>query len=614
MYHRHHRIAALLILSAATPVLAQGTPIALTYNFNGIIHAGEAGLPDDIAGFRSISDRALDFSAGVPSDALLDRYQIVGVPGALDIVHLGNRNTVDNGNWAFDLVADFDGIGVQPSWLPVVDQTGPQISVITPQPVFANTTASFIYQISNGGGSFDVTLRFASGASLTETLSGPDWFLGPYTATGSVDGALPDQNLSITEGTIELGAFAGDQVTQVEFSNQSNAIGGYAIIAGTFENRARHTVIGSGCYPIDERGGWHQEFADAASAEIALDNQALLYVPNGGGYTTVVGAGVFRPGNPASLLSLTDDQEVALFLPGSFNYRGATPVGVVYLSANGVLSMGPGNGGIIDLDAAFFTSAGDGAFVAYGEDLDPDGGAAGTISTEYDAATDTYYITFEAVPHFPGDPVANGTATFQYQLELTSGLCTIVYGDMTPGTTPQTDGVLIGETAPVAVADTAIDIFALGTFTTFATETIVSGVELTADVPAVSTAATGTVVTYSVANAPDFSPTVLPGVKVGLLVGSTAALAPLPGIDLAFLSAPGCPLFVSTLDFLGTFDPFGNIAIGYPAGVPPQTVLNFQAAMLFDISDPAYPSTSAGLNGNLFAQTSNALVTVLSDQ
>ncbi len=33
------------------------TPLDLTYNFNGMVHAGEAGVPDAPNGYRSIGNR-----------------------------------------------------------------------------------------------------------------------------------------------------------------------------------------------------------------------------------------------------------------------------------------------------------------------------------------------------------------------------------------------------------------------------------------------------------------------------------------------------------------------------------------------------------------------------
>lgn len=219
------------VLGLACPAAAQALSIPLNYNFNGIVHAGEAGLPDDPNGFRSISDRALDWSAGVPTDALLARYQVVSTPGTLDVVHLGNRDTVDSGNRAFQPIANGDDIGTQPNWLTSVDQTGPQTTVVSPTPVLPNTSASFLYMISNGGGSFDVQFDFASGRSFTATLSGPDWFGGVYAGTDSTDAGSPGAPLSITEGTIDLTTSLGEVITQISFQNASNANGGYAILA-----------------------------------------------------------------------------------------------------------------------------------------------------------------------------------------------------------------------------------------------------------------------------------------------------------------------------------------------------------------------------------------------
>lgn len=215
---------------------AQALPIPLNYNWNGIVHLGEAGQPDDPNGFRSISDRALDWSQGVPNDPLLSPYQLVSVPGALDMVHLGNRNTVDNGNMAFDAVPDFDNIGIQPNWLLNPDQTGPQVTVLaSPLPIAGNTSANFLYQISNGGGSFQVTFRWFAGGSHTTTLVGGDWFGGSFAGTQDVDAGNPGANLSITEGRVDLSAFSGQLLTQIEFSSRSNTNAGYGILAANLE-------------------------------------------------------------------------------------------------------------------------------------------------------------------------------------------------------------------------------------------------------------------------------------------------------------------------------------------------------------------------------------------
>ena len=143
-------------------------------------------------------------------------------------------------------------------------------------------------------------------------------------------------------------------------------------------------------------------------------------------------------------------------------------------------------------------------------------------------------------------------------------------------------------------------------------ELVSDGVTLSADVPAVSTATTGTSVTYSAAGAPDFAPSALPGFKIGLIIASFAPPV-VPGVDLFFLGAPGCPAHVASLDVVEATDPAGAFLLPYPAGIPPLTELTFQMAFLFDTNDPAYPTSLAGQNGNTFVQTSNALVTTISD-
>src|SRR5690606_21085308 len=111
------RLLAAALAAAAFAPCQNTVQVPLNYNFNGIVHPGETGQPDAPNGFRSISDRALDFTAGVPATPIFQRFAVVAQPGVLDMVHLGNRNTVDGGNWAFDANPDGDNRGTQPSWL-----------------------------------------------------------------------------------------------------------------------------------------------------------------------------------------------------------------------------------------------------------------------------------------------------------------------------------------------------------------------------------------------------------------------------------------------------------------------------------------------------------------
>lgn len=231
-------------LLATGTVSAAVIQIDLNYNFNGIVHAGEGLDPDSPTGYRSISDRGLDFSAGVPNHPVLNKYKFVTQGHTLDIVHLGNRDTVDSGNHFFDPDVNGDDWGIKPDWLSNVDQTGPQTTVLnTPIHLHSGSYAEFLFQISNGGGSFDVTFHFSNGSSYTQTLTGPDWYgpgngqpnIGSFPGVERVDLASPGPPLLLTEGVIDLSNFAGQTLAEITFSNRTNANAGYAIVAANVE-------------------------------------------------------------------------------------------------------------------------------------------------------------------------------------------------------------------------------------------------------------------------------------------------------------------------------------------------------------------------------------------
>ncbi len=261
--------AAISMFLVAWTASGQGAefPLALDANFNGMVHTGEAGQPDAPNGFRSISDRALivDGAAGSVDDftSFLSglTYDVVNASGDLDILHLGNRNTVDNGNWAFDPAPDGDMIGVQPDWLPDPDQTV-VVQLVDPGITLdATSEIGLVYQISNGGGDFDVIFGFADGMSVTVTLNGPDWF-GPFggvptapgpgvsiqdnlgvdfTGAGGVDDGSPDATLVVSEAVISAAELLADlgfdvngkTLTDITLGNASNTAAGHAVLAVT---------------------------------------------------------------------------------------------------------------------------------------------------------------------------------------------------------------------------------------------------------------------------------------------------------------------------------------------------------------------------------------------
>lgn len=255
------------------PVLENINNIELNYNFNGIVHSDEpsdpVSNPDDPNGFRSISDRALDFRMGIPSDENLDRYIFVGSGGELDLVHLGNRNTVSGGAWEFDEEPDLDGNGIQPNWLPDPDQTGRQTTSFgTNIQLIEDSQVTLLFQISNGGGSFDVVVGLSNGSEIVRTVTGPDWF-GPFNGQpniGIYDGAfgtdfgfmdpLGENTLLITEAIIDIGDFAGLSANAISFENGTSPESGIAVLA------ANIVGIESKCLVGDVNGDGQVSLAD----------------------------------------------------------------------------------------------------------------------------------------------------------------------------------------------------------------------------------------------------------------------------------------------------------------------------------------------------------------
>ena len=218
--------------------------VDLSYNFNGIVHGNEPNdpqsNPDHPNGFRSISDRALNFRNGIPSNPVLDLYELVENGAELDIVHLGNRNSVNGGSYDFDSSPDGDDVGIQPNWLADPDQTDRQISPIAPAiEVLRKAEVSVVFQISNGGGSFDVVVGFTDGSEQEFTATGPDWFgpfggepnIGSFPGTNSVDRGSPGEELLLTESIFRLSDAGGKMIDSIAFENASNFNGGVAIVA-----------------------------------------------------------------------------------------------------------------------------------------------------------------------------------------------------------------------------------------------------------------------------------------------------------------------------------------------------------------------------------------------
>lgn len=254
--------------------------IPLACNWNALIHNTEGVDPDVTDGYRSISDRGLIMSTadsvGSGGMALTSAgltYRFVQSAGpTLDTVVIGQRRR--DGGLAWDNTDDDDNFGVVPSW----DQTAgsgqitSSVTTFAPsEPLDETFDIGFLYQISNGGGSFDVTLGFEDESNVTVTLGAPDWFanFGPpmpaagpgvaiqaylpgplsggigFYAAGNVDAPVVDGPLSVTEARITTASLltdltfdvTGRRLTSLTFDNfNGGTVAMTAIIAASYSS------------------------------------------------------------------------------------------------------------------------------------------------------------------------------------------------------------------------------------------------------------------------------------------------------------------------------------------------------------------------------------------
>jgi len=356
-----------------------------------------------------------------------------------------------------------------------------------------------------------------------------------------------------------------------------NAAGGYAstVVCGL----SRHESYGEGCYAIGHESVY-QHFTDAAVASTTLSGNVLLLQPTLDGYVAVWLAGLsstqFVPPSAAAVqMPVGNDGEV----PHVFATPHPTPFGLlasVTVQGNGIIAFGPGPveptmQNYLPQPHRMLAGSHGGIYCwhAYNED------EGGDVWVEHVAGVT--HITFLDVENFPLG--VSNPSTFQVQFDHATGAINIVFvhidsdNSLVLGSWPQDH--VIGFTPPGASADPgAVD---LVTQTPWVTTPDVRPLQLSASPDPVSTATTGTLVTYSVANA---LPVQAGGSVLGLLVLTTVPSTP---VDLGAIGAPGCFAHVGTLPLTQAFAGargVQNVPVQVPPGLPSGACMYVQAAAL----------------------------------
>jgi hypothetical protein len=328
-------------------------------------------------------------------------------------------------------------------------------------------------------------------------------------------------------------------------------------VAGTI---ASNTVVGQGCGATGANS-FYEPFADAALASAALQGNVLQLFPTVDGY-----AGNWIPGAAAALfvtpvtpttLPTGDDGNVVVTpsvpLPTPYGAQSAMRV-----SGNAIIGFGsgvmdyPGTNSYTPTAGGFLNST-LGGFYSWHDYNEAEGGDI--FSEEIGGVL---YITYNNVESY-STPAAINPSTLQFQLDLTTGIVTIVWVTIDTNTTSTFgSGHLVGVSAPGASMDPGAVSLAVGPLLT------------TQEFPNMSLAALNRPVQGAGPNAWNLQAANIPaGLGIGIeLIG--LADANILDLSLFGLGLPGCQLR-ATLDATNAFiTPGGSHAYSFtiPGGAP----------------------------------------------
>jgi hypothetical protein len=481
---------------------------------------------------------------------------------------------------------DLEASGVAgASWGVTVDQTVPgQVRVCW--------TDVGAYPSSVDRFSFSTTLH-ASGVvefSYGAGIAGGSRYVGISIGNDVGSTASPSRDLTATadsgtEGMLyELFTTTSWDLAGRTVLLSPNGTGGYISVV-TCEP-ANHTAYGAGCYDIAQPNSVYQLFADAPSAKAALDGNGMLYVLNGQGYSAnwIPGFAVnyVPPTGAATSFPVSND--------GTFTITPSVPIPVPggvasawTVSMNGILTAAAtgNNGGDWTPTGPEMvgTAAPNLGFYCW-HDYNP--AEVGSGPVQHEEIAGVLYVTWNGVECY-GTPSPN-LATWQFQVDMTTGNVTLVWVSMDPSTVGASSGddTLVGCTLAGVGVDPGTQVLS----TTLPVSLSVDILPLTLSASPAPVINPSTVVTYTIANVPEFAPGA--GVHLATLFLS---LGSLPGVDLGILGAPGCNAYIAALDLnisvAPSLTPTATTTVTFSdVFFAPGNVVYAQAVALFD---PAFP-------------------------
>jgi hypothetical protein len=359
-----------------------------------------------------------------------------------------------------------------------------------------------------------------------------------------------------------------------------NGLGGYTQTVSCGPIPASHASYGAGCYTISD--SYYALAADAVAANATLSGLALNYLPTGSSYLVSANVGTLVPPSPNAVpvfATATDDGET-IVTPSVALPTPQGPQSALRVHSNGLISWGaaaqtfPGANNYTP-SAAGFLNAGN-AGIWFWHDFNEQEPGSGRIVRE--EVGGVLYITWNGVENYASPEVVN-PSTVQAQLDLATGQVTVVYAVVDNNTSSAFGSATLSGWSPGGASVDGGSQAIAASLPYLVPAVNVSPVALTAAPAPVSTATTGTTVTYTHAGVPETAPG--SGLRLGLTILSVGQ--DLAGTDLFFLGAPGCKLHVASLDATYSFLGVGasqTTTFVIPPGVPAGFTLYAQGAAI----------------------------------
>lgn len=371
---------------------------------------------------------------------------------------------------------------------------------------------------------------------------------------------------------------------------------------------ATKVQLGTGCYgPFGD--SWYENFAGLVNVDLAgtAGNETVIVATPAGpvGYAVTTGSPAwFAPvapkllSNAATPAALADDTMAQpVTLPFPFTFPGGT-VTVMHANTNGFVHLGPTTitGGDYTPTPAEMHTLQPRLFALWS-----DWQAATNVTTnpasgvyyDVDPSGQTVYFTWLDVADRRGQVPAAGATSLTFQIAIhASGTVEYRYRSFTPAATGA-GAVMVGYSkgnsnvtgGPVSIDAGNRDLTVAMPFVTDGPDTL----PLTLDS---NTPRLGQTWTITTTNVEPISP-------VGLLYFGSA---PLPGVDLGFVGAPGCRAY-QTADLTSAVFPVANGSFAVPLPVPNTVALaGLQLhcqSLAFTLRNTLNLATSNGLTGTI---------------